>query len=112
MFFPELIIPSTAPPEAQLASTEIDDSASDDENTGGEETTNIVEVAVADANAEPTEIDEGAQVASRPAAPTDQIGTTADSVASSWASVWIVGAGVATALVVLFGLTFVVLRPR
>ena len=128
MFLPELIIPdSSAPAGTELAATEIAEPITD--NTIIEQAaadTALAETAEAnlkdDADAAATEplVDPelnatptGAEVANlAPATVPPTANGVASSMSSSATSIWIVGAGVAVALIVLFGLTFVVLRPR
>lgn len=135
MFFPELIIPESTPPaETQLASNDIEKSivtddatlertpedasaetsltAIDDEIVAehpNAETSNDSDLIDPELTASPT----GPEVATvvptpdKPKLDVDALTTT-----STTTSVWIVGVGIGIVLVVLFGLTFVVLRPR
>jgi len=112
-FFPDLIIPGNAP-STDLASTEAAE-------TGPEE---AEQARSEESPAEPISAELPA-AGQEPEAPTDvaaltppavgavSAATVADhSSAAATNMVWIVGAGIAVALVTLFGLTFVVLRPR
>ncbi len=128
MFFPELIIPdSGAPAGNALATAEIDEPVTD--NTIIEQPnidTALVETAEeslkddAEAGVRPPLVDPeltatptGPEVANvTPASAPKTAKDSASSSSSGMTSVWIVGVGVALALIVLFGLTFVVLRPR
>jgi hypothetical protein len=118
VFFPELIIPTgEAAADGELASAEVDQGVVEEpsEQEGDAEATpEVVEVAATDpeAGVETTEVPKGQEVASVPASKMPDEFYTASSDASSLKSVWIVGAGIGIALVVLFSLTFVVLRPR
>lgn len=128
MFFPELIIPDSGTPTGtELAATEIEEPVTD--NTIIEQAE--VDTALVDST-DATSKDDAEPAGTQPmvdpeltATPTGpevanvtpkSVQPATDGVASSpssgMTSIWIVGGGVAVALIVLFGLTFVVLRPR
>ncbi len=127
MFLPELIIPGRAPSgstdlaETQIAQTSADASlaepASDDLTPADESTADSLAPGTEDAVADdpattkpvPTQSPELANLPPSPAPVTDATHAATD---SSLTSIWIVGAGVVVGLLILFGLTFVVLRPE
>jgi hypothetical protein len=118
MFFPELIIPDSGSPVAtELTSTkstarELQETAPEatsvDEVEDTNEADNAVQATAAETitNAKPDDSPEVANANSISSSLTD------NSPSSSLNSVWIVGVGIGVALLVLFGITFVVLRPQ
>jgi len=129
MFFPELIIPdSGSPAAADVAGAEIDEPITDntiieqaadgvdaDTNLTASESNDGVEATPTETLVDPelAATPTGSEVATVTPTPTPQAPNNVDgSSPSSATSIWIVGAGVAVALIVLFGITFVVLRPR
>jgi len=129
MFFPELIIPeSGSAVSTELAATEVTEPLID--NTIIEQTPEDVDAGTSLTSAETDTVVEatetetpkdpelsatptGPEVATvSPAPATVPSNNVTTSSSSSLTSVWIVGAGIGIALIVLFGLTFVVLRPR
>lgn len=128
MFFPELIIPeSNAPPTTPVTAADSDEPITDNTiieepvveatATGDvEKGSDIVEVSASETLVDPelTASPTGPEVATvAPNSATTQSMNEANPPASTgMGSVWVVGIGIGVALVVLFGLTFVVLRPR
>ncbi|MDA1052474.1 MAG: hypothetical protein O3C40_18615 [Planctomycetota bacterium] len=127
MFFPELIIPdSGSPVGTEVAATENAEPVTDntiieqtaenvdpDTSPNKDDNNNVVEATATLVDPEFTATPTGPQVATVAPALAPLASSTIDgSSSSSLTSVWIVGAGVGVALLVLFGLTFVVLRPR
>ncbi|MBP88299.1 MAG: hypothetical protein CMJ64_16550 [Planctomycetaceae bacterium] len=128
MFFPELIIGEGATPEVT------DVAARDVEQTDGQdvivEQTSLEEPAVdpkdvattADHQTPIVSEEQGSHVPPEDSTeavsvppveiPLGSSPTTTAAAPSAFSSVWVVGGGVAVALLVLFGLTFVVLRPQ
>ena len=139
MFFPELIIPDNAAPETTELASEVDSTQNDEivtdntiieqtdvevESVESGDTESEVATAQTDEAVEPasieTEVDTeinatptGPEVATITPSETTSTSRSTGSVETSYTtSVWIVGAGIGVALLVLFGLTFVVLRPQ
>lgn len=128
MFFPELIIGEGAEPEVTdvaaaenveqpdnqniIEQTSLEEPAGDpqDAETTAEHQTPTEEEAQG-SHASPEESTEVASIApgETPVSPSEM---SPEASPSAFSSVWVVGAGVAVALLVLFGLTFVVLRPQ
>ena len=122
MFFPELIFAGDATGGQPAAPADADNTVADEENiaaadtadepavgqTQPNESSHVVEVSAPDAK--PAE--SSAEVAALPKTDQSAAAATATQSSGSLTSVWIVGGGVAVAVVILFGLTFVVLRPQ
>ncbi|MBI2480874.1 MAG: hypothetical protein HYV60_20270 [Planctomycetia bacterium] len=129
MFFPDLIIPEGGTPVAtEVTATNVEEPTTDntviaqstesgDAHTSptGDESDVAVAATAAETLVDPelTATPTGPEVATvTPAPASSPSNAIATSSSSSMTSVWIVGAGIGVALIVLFGLTFVVLRPR
>ncbi len=129
MFFPDLIIPDSGSSVAtEVAAAQSEEPITD--NTIIEQSTENVDANTtptankSDKSLEATATEEsldpelsatptGPEVATVTAVPASPPPSTiATSSSSGMTSVWIVGVGIGVALLVLFGLTFVVLRPR
>ncbi len=129
MFFPELIIPeSNVPATTEVASETIEPITDNtiSEQPEAEQATNTsgldaagepatsVELVGAEAAVDPElAVADAPEVANlTPSNASDSTNSSNGATASYASSVWIVGAGVGVALIILFGLTFVVLRPQ
>lgn len=100
-----------SPEETTSAETEAEDGPAGDETTG-DETAVVQQDSASPVEEEPvSQPEEETEVASREPATSDS-SSTAEVEASPFFSVFTVGAGVGIALVLLFGATFLVLRPR
>lgn len=134
MFFPELLIPEKDIPATTEVVAEVEEPITDNAIVELPESSQTADASVA--LSEPEDVNESdssvelttgevavdpefaleassTEVASLP--PRSDLGSsnTTESDTTSYASsVWIVGAGVGVALLILFGLTFVVLRPQ
>ena len=129
MFFPELILPdSTSPTGTELATAEVDEPIVDNtiieqtpDNVDGDtgltaetEDSAVIATTATETLADPelTATPTGPEVATVSPVPGSSANNIGSSSSSSMTSVWIVGAGIGVALIVLFGVTFIVLRPR
>ncbi len=128
MFFPELLIPDAGSPVATaVARTEVVEPVTD--NTIVEQSTEVadantspppsesiaVEAPIIDKLVDPeiTATPTGPEVATvTPVPASTSSPAVTNATSTGMTSIWIVGAGIGVALIVLFGLTFVVLRPR
>lgn len=128
MFFPELII-GAKPEETELAVNDIQEEPA---NQNIVEQTSLEEPAEGDpkdvpSSTEPGEPTDSSDPASQQTPPEDSAAVASvppaqsplvpnasptEVAPSAFSSIWVVGGGVAVALLVLFGLTFVVLRPQ
>ena len=129
MFFPELIIPeTTTPAETEVAVAETNEPITDNtildepefdqasiEQTDAATSNDVVEAVATEPAADPefTIANNEPELASvAPDAAAEASSTITIATSSNLTSIWLVGIGVGVALVILFGLTFVVLRPR